>query len=340
MQALILAGGKGTRLQPLTIEVPKPVIPVGNQPFLAVQLQMLKKIGVTDIVLSLNYQPSAIRKILGDCFDSDLQINYLIEPRPLGTAGAYKFAESFLNSATLVLNGDILTDIDLRAVVEQHKKYHSVATIVLTKVENPAGYGLVEVGEDNRVANFYEKPSLDEIGRLNINTVNAGIYVLEPEVLKCVPENEKCSFEYDLFPRLLRQNENFRAFMAADNYWLDIGAPQNYLQAHYDLLNGKFKNFQVDRNHSFKASEKTEIDDLSLIGEGCVIKRRAKIINSVLGKNVVIGEDAVILNSVIWSGTEIDSQSGISDSIIGKDCRIGKNISLSGAILGNNAFLG
>lgn len=335
MQALILAGGKGTRLEPLTIEVPKPVVPLVNQPFLAAQFRLLKNIGVTDVVLSLNYQPCVVKKLLENCLDSDLRINYSIEPQPLGTAGAYRYARRFLNSAVIVLNGDILTDIDLQAVVELHKKYDSTATIVLTKVENPAAYGLVEVGDECRVRNFYEKPSLEEIERLNINTVNAGIYILEPEVLSYIPEGEDCSFEYHLFPRLLRENENFRAFTAEDNYWLDIGAPQRYLQAHYDLLKGKVKNFQISRNRKFKTSKKNEIDDLSLIDEGCVIKTGAKIVNSVLGKNVIIGENATIINSVVWSGTKIGSQSRITDSIIGMNCRIEKNKKLIGCVLGN-----
>ena len=340
MQALILAGGKGTRLKPLTNNIPKSIVPVGNRPFLERQIQLLKKIGISDIILSLNYQPAAIKKILGDGSALGVRLSYSIESVPMGTAGAYKFAEKSLKSTTVVLNGDILTDIDLGAVIEQHKKYNSTATIVLTKVENPSAYGLVEVGEDSQVLRFLEKPSLDDSNRLKINTINAGIYILEPRVLGFVPAGEKYSFEYQLFPDLLRQKEKFRAFTADDAYWLDIGTPQRYLQANRDLLNGRIKNLQINRNGNFKISSEAEIDDASLIAEGCVIKRRAKIINSVLGKDVVVEEHAIIRDSVIWSGTRINSHTNVLDSIVGNNCQIGKNVSLtSGSVLSDDSFL-
>src|SRR5438046_3148030 len=145
MQALILAGGQGTRLRPLTINIPKPIVPVGNQPFLLRQIQSLKAAGVTDITLSTGYQPLAIKKALGDGSRYGVHLRYLVEPAPMGTAGAYKFAERFLKTSTVVLNGDILTDIDLRTVTEQHERYSAAATIVLTRVENPSAYGVVEV---------------------------------------------------------------------------------------------------------------------------------------------------------------------------------------------------
>jgi mannose-1-phosphate guanylyltransferase len=340
MQALILAGGRGTRLDPLTQDTPKPVIPVGNKPFIETQIQLLKSSGIRDIILSLNYQPSAIQKILGDGSALGVNLRYLIEPYPMGTAGGYKFAESMIESTTIVLNGDILTDINLQSVIEHHQKYNSAATIVLTKVKNPATYGLVEVGENNKVSKFLEKPDPDYIQQLNINTINAGIYLLEPEILSYIPEKENYSFEYQLFPKLLNRNENFQAFVASDNYWLDIGTPERYLKAHHDLLMGRIKNFQINRYHKSGASEKSEIDEISLIDDGSVIEPGAKIINSVLGKDVFIGEDTIIQNSVIWSRTKINSQSTVLDSIIGNDCRIEKHVLLrKGTILGNNSIL-
>ena len=173
----------------------------------------------------------------------------------MGTAGAYKFAEEFLQTSTIVLNGDILTDIDLKEVCRFHEKHSATATIVLTPVENPAAYGLVEVGADDRVLRFLEKPKPEEISRLKINTINAGIYVLEPKVLSYIPKNENYSFEYQLFPALLEKAENFRAFIAEDNYWLDIGTPQRYLQAHYDLLNGRIKNLRITKTNKFIAAK-------------------------------------------------------------------------------------
>lgn len=340
MQALILAGGHGTRLRPLTLNTPKPIVPIGNEPFLLRQIQTLKDAGVTEIILSLNYQPSAIESILGDGSAIGVRFKYLIEPEPMGTAGAYKFAGSLLKTTTLVLNGDILTDININSVIEHHKKYNAVATIVLTAVENPSAYGLVQVDEEYKVLRFLEKPELEVINRLNINTINAGIYILEPNVLDYIPPKQNYSFEYQLFPHLLRERENFRAFVATDDYWLDIGTPERYIKANYDLINGKIKNFQVNRNNDFQVLNSAELDDNSCIAEGCIIKSRAKIINSVLGKDVIIEEDTIIKNSVIWHGTKIASSASILDSVVGRNCRIGKNASIrKGAIIGDNTIL-
>ncbi|HEX8288573.1 MAG TPA: NDP-sugar synthase [Pyrinomonadaceae bacterium] len=340
MQALILAGGEGTRLRPLTANTPKPIVPIGNEPFLFRQIEALKNAGVTDITLSTGYQPLAIEKALGNGASYGVHLRYLVEPKPLGTAGAYKFAEQFLETTTIVLNGDILTDIDLSAVARQHKKHSAAATIVLTEVENPSAYGLVEVGENEQVLRFLEKPKPDEISRININTINAGIYILEPEVLNCIPENENYSFEYGVFPGLLERQANFRAFVARDAYWLDIGTPERYLQAHRDLITGKIRSFKVNRAGNFNRSANAEIDDKSCIADGCIIKQNAKIINSVLGRDVVIEENAVIQNSVIWSGTRINSYTNVLGSIIGKDCHIGSNVVLAhGSVLGDKTSI-
>jgi NDP-sugar pyrophosphorylase family protein len=339
MQALILAGGEGTRLKPLTITTPKPIVPIGNEPFLLRQIESLKNAGVTEIILSTGYQPHAIEKALGDGSAYGVRLKYLVEPAPLGTGGAYKFAEAFLDTSTIVLNGDILTDVDLERVAEQHRESGAAATIVLTRVENPSAYGLVETGASGEVVRFLEKPKAEELSRIKINTINAGIYILEPKVLDLIPANENHSFEYQLFPRLLQNNENFRAFIAENNYWLDIGTPQRYLQAHYDLIAGKIRNLGGNGS-DFKKSSAAGIDDISWIAEGCVIEPNARVINSVLGKNVVIAENAVVRNSVIWSGTQINSHTNISDSIIGSHCHIGSNISLpSGAVLGDKTLI-
>ncbi|MGI9036157.1 MAG: sugar phosphate nucleotidyltransferase [Pyrinomonadaceae bacterium] len=340
MQALILAGGKGTRLEPLTINTPKSVIPLGNKTILETQLRLLKAAGIKDIILSLSYEPSIIKKMLGSGSDLGVRLNYLVEPEPRGTAGAYKFAEKFIDSTTIILNGDILTDLDLQSVINQHRSLNSSATIVLTEVENPKAYGLVELDENKNVLEFLEKPETNYKEKSEIKTINAGIYILEPHILNYIPEDENCSFEYYLFPDLLRRKESFCAYVAQDAYWLDIGTPKRYLLAHQDLINSKVKNFQINRNRNFEARKGAEIDSLSIIEDGCIISCGAKIIKSVLGKNVFIGENTIIKNSVIWSGTKIDSQSYISNSILGNNCRIGKNISLSEhTILSSNTVL-
>src|SRR6266567_2110758 len=191
MQALILAGGKGTRLRPLTVYTPKPIVPICNRPFLLYQIDTLRRAGVTDITLSLSYQPEKIEQQLSDGSEFGVKLKYTVEPQPMGTAGAYKFAEDLIREPTVVFNGDVLTDLDLKTVIRQHKERHAVATIVLTPVEDASAYGVVEAETDGRIHRFLEKPQEDEI---TCNTINAGTYILEPGVLNFIPSGENYSF--------------------------------------------------------------------------------------------------------------------------------------------------
>jgi NDP-sugar pyrophosphorylase family protein len=233
MQALILAGGKGTRLRPLTVYTPKPIVPICNRPFLLYQIDTLRRAGIVDITLSLSYQPNKIEQLLGDGSDYGVKLKYTVEPQPMGTAGAYKFAEDLIREPTVVFNGDILTDLDLKTVIREHNERQATATVVLTPVENPQSYGLVETEKDGRIRRFLEKPKPDEI---TCNTINAGTYILEPKVLDFLPAGENYSFEYGLFPDLLKREEPFYAHIPPRTYWIDIGTPERYLQVHADLL--------------------------------------------------------------------------------------------------------
>jgi NDP-sugar pyrophosphorylase family protein len=341
MQALILAGGKGTRLRPLTVYTPKPIVPLGNRPFLLSQIENLKQADITDVTLSLNYQPDKIEQVLDDGAEFGVALRYLTEPHPMGTAGGYKFAADFLKTTTVVLNGDILTDIDLNEVIEFHRTSEAVATIVLTPVENPAAYGLVKCAADGRVEEFLEKPKPEEVENLTVKTVNAGIYILEPEILDLIPANENYSFEYDLFPTLLKNKTRFFAFVANDSYWLDIGTPQRYWQAHQDLLDGKIKRiFAESKNESGDIAHTADVDKKSLIASGCVIKPGARIVNSVLDTGVYVEEKAVIENSVIWSHTRINSNAAIIGALIGRGCHIGRFAQIgAGSVLGDKTSL-
>ncbi|HYP53034.1 MAG TPA: nucleotidyltransferase family protein, partial [Pyrinomonadaceae bacterium] len=245
MQALILAGGKGTRLRPLTVYTPKPVVPICNRPFLLYQIDTLGRAGIKNITLSLSYQPSKIEQQIGDGSDYGVEIKYTVEPQPMGTAGAYKFAAELIRERTIVFNGDILTDLDLEAVLREHEERKASATIVLAPVENPSAYGLVETGGDGRVRRFIEKPKPDELDEVTVNTINAGTYVLEPHLLDYIPAGESYSFEYGLFPDLLKRGESFYAHVPAEAYWIDIGTPARYLQAHADLLAGRVRNADI-----------------------------------------------------------------------------------------------
>src|SRR5215218_3098308 len=313
MQALILAGGKGTRLRPLTVYTPKPVVPVCNRPFLLYQLDTLRRAGVTDVTLSLSYQPHKIEQQLGDGSDFGVKINYVVEPQPLGTAGAYKFAEDLIREPTVVFNGDILTDLDLKAVIREHNERQATATIVLTPVENPQSYGLVETEKDGRIRRFLEKPKADEI---TCNTINAGTYILEPKVLDFLPAGENYSFEYGLFPDLLRRGEAFYAHIPTRTYWIDIGTPERYLRVHSDLLANRVGRIHVkERRGQFDAATVAEIDDFSIIGDGCQSKPGAQASSWVLGPGGFRDLPARVEDSVIWPHTRISTTAQIVGSI-------------------------
>jgi mannose-1-phosphate guanylyltransferase len=338
MQALILAGGKGTRLRPLTVYTPKPIVPVCNRPFLLYQIDTLKRAGVTDITLSLSYQPHKIEEKLGDGSDFGVNLTYTFEPQPLGTAGAYKFAQDLLREPTVVFNGDIVTDLDLRAVIRQHDERKAAATVVLAPVENPSVYGVVETEADGRVKSFSEKPRAEEV---SVNTINAGTYILDPKVLDMIPEGESYSFEYNLFPDLLQRGELFYAHVPDNAYWLDIGAPARYLQVHHDILAGRVGGVQLKkRRGECELATVAEIDDLSLIGDDSTIKPGAQIINSVLGEGVHVEEKARIENSVVWPHTRVGAGAHLSNAVVGRGCHIGRSAQVgAGAVLGDKTSL-
>jgi mannose-1-phosphate guanylyltransferase len=338
MKGLILAGGKGTRLRPLTLNTPKPVVPVANSPFLLFQIDLMRSAGIDEIILSLSYQPRKIEDLLKDGSDYGVWIRYAVEGTPLGTGGAFKNAEEHFDSTAVVFNGDVLTDIDLAAVVAHHRKKGAVATIVLTPVENPSAYGLVETNPDGWIQRFIEKPGPDEI---TCNTINAGIYVLEPSVLKYMPKGEPYSFERGLFPTLLEHKEPVLSFISA-NYWIDIGTPQKYLEVHHDILSHKFASPRVAKSALDRGtlSGGTLVDEKSLIDQDVTIREGVRIENSVIGKNCKIDVGVHIVDSVLWSGTTIDADARIVGSLVGKGCYIGRSANLrSGVVLGDKSVV-
>lgn len=340
MQALILAGGKGTRLRPLTVYTPKPVVPFLNRPFLQYQLEILRRAQIEDITLSLSYQPNKIEDIMGDGSDYGVNLRFITEPHPMGTGGAYKYAADQIRETTVVFNGDILTDLDVAKVIEFHKSKSAAATIVLATVENPSAYGLVETGKDGEVLRFLEKPKPEQLADLKINTINAGIYILEPEILDLIPAGENCSFEYNVFPDLLAHQKSFYAYVLEGNYWRDIGNPASYLQGHYDFLSGKIKGFEIAAADKTQISHTANVDQTSIIEDECVIKPGARVINSVIGRGVLIEERAVVENSIIWSHTRVSSNAEIRGAVIGRSCHVGKNAIVSeGAVLGDKTSL-
>jgi mannose-1-phosphate guanylyltransferase len=338
MQALILAGGKGTRLRPLTVYTPKPIVPICNRPFLLYQIDTLRRAGITDITLSLSYQPNKIEQLLGDGSDHGVKLKYTVEPQPMGTAGAYKFAEDLIREPTVVFNGDILTDLDLKAVIREHNERKATATIVLTPVKDPTTYGVVETEKDGRVRRFLEKPKVEEI---TSNNINAGTYVLEPKVLDYLPKGENYSFEYGLFPDLLKRGEAFYAHIPTRTYWIDIGTPERYLQVHDDLLANRVGRIHIkDRKGQFDAATVAEIDDLSMVGDDCQIKPGAQIINSVLGQGCFVEERARVENCVIWPHTRIGTTAQLNGAIVVRGCHIGRSaVVRPGTVLGDKTSL-
>src|SRR5438045_4516683 len=211
MKAILLAGGKGTRLRPLTIHTPKPIVPSFDRPFLQFQLDLIKKVSeIDEVILSLNYQPRRIEEIFGDGGDTGLSLRYMVEPAPLGTAGAIKYAAANIRESIVVFNGDVLTEVDLAAVIALHRERKAKATIVLTPVDNPTAYGLVETDAHGNIRRFLEKPSADEI---TCDTINAGIYVLEPDTFDRIPKDTPWSIERSFFPSLVERNETFVAYV-------------------------------------------------------------------------------------------------------------------------------
>jgi mannose-1-phosphate guanylyltransferase len=341
MQALILAGGKGTRLRPLTVYTPKPIVPVLNRPLLQYQLEILRRAGITDITLSLSYQPNKIEDGMGDGSDMGVELKFFTEPHPMGTAGAYKFAADSARQPTIVFNGDILTDVDLASVIETHTSAKAEATIVLAPVDDPSKFGLAETSPKGEVLRFLEKPSPETIASLETKNINAGIYLLEPSILDRIPANQNFSFEYDVFPSLIIDRIPFFAHILKEAYWRDVGTPESYLAAHHDFLSGRIRQFfEDDEDGVSDIATAANLDSASVVGEGCVIKPGAKIANSVLGPGVHVEEKASISNSIVWAHSRISASADIESAIIGKSCYIGRNCTLRpGTVLGDKTSL-
>src|SRR5688500_8862126 len=309
MKAILLAGGKGTRLRPLTIHTPKPIVPIFNRPFLHYQIDLLKQVPeIDEVILSLNYQPRRIEEIFGDGSDAGISIRYVVEPAPLGTAGAVKYAGDKLTESVVVFNGDVLTQIDLAAVIRLHRERQARATIVLTPVENPSAYGLVETDDDGNIRRFLEKPKPEEI---TTNRINAGIYVLEPDTFDRIPSDVSWSIERSYFPSLIERNETFVAYVY-DGYWIDIGTHEKYMQVHRDIMDGRFSAAPSQDGASRYVSPQARIEEGAtvegpcFVDQGVVIKAGARIgPYTVLGKQTHVEEDARLDGAIVWSNTRV-----------------------------------
>jgi mannose-1-phosphate guanylyltransferase len=343
VQALILAGGEGTRLRPLTSTMPKPVVPLAGRPFISYMLEWLRRHGVDDVILSCGFMADGVRSVLGDGSELGLRLRYLEEPSPLGTGGALKFAEALLEERFLMLNGDVLTDLDLTAQLAQHERTGARATLALIAVEDPSAYGLVRRNGDLSVKEFLEKPSEEQI---DTNLVNAGAYVLERSVLDIMaPAGTRISIERDVFPRLV--TDGLYGYEAA-GYWLDIGTPERYMQATYDILEGNVHTELGDRledsGHTLvhgaeiagRVVAPAYVGEGARVGAGAIVGGR-----TVLGREVTIGEGAHVEGSVLLDGASVGARSTIRGAILGRGAAVGEHCHLdSHVVLGEGVKVG
>jgi NDP-sugar pyrophosphorylase family protein len=345
MKAILLAGGKGTRLRPLTIHTPKPIVPIFDRPFLHYQLDRLKQVPeIDEVILSLNYQPRRIEEIFGDGGESGLGIRYVVEPAPLGTAGAVRYAGQSLRESVVVFNGDVLTQIDLAAVIRLHRERKARATIVLTPVDNPSAYGLVETDASGNVQRFLEKPNPDEI---TCDTINAGIYVLEPDTFDRIPKDTPWSIERSFFPSLIERGETFCAHVDR-GYWIDIGTPEKYMQVHRDIMDGHYRAapFAAGASTTWispeaRVEEGVAIEGPCFIDAGVVVKTGARIgPYTVVGRQCWIEEHATLDRAILWPNCRISQDAVVRGSILARHCHVGRSALIeNGVVLGDKSVV-
>jgi mannose-1-phosphate guanylyltransferase len=339
LQALILAGGEGTRLRPLTSTVPKPVLPLANRPFISYMIDWLGRHGVDDIVMSCGFLAEEVQSVLGDG-DGRIRLRYIEEESPLDTAGAVKLAEDLLDERFWVLNGDILADFDLSAIERFHSRHEAVATIALVRVDDPSAYGLVRTDADGRITGFLEKPSPEEI---DTDLVNGGAYMLERAVLDRIEVGAPTSFERDVFPALVGAG---LCGCAVEGYWLDIGTPERYLAATFDILDGKVETSVAAGTTAggVTAASDAEVDvgaDLvapALLGSGARVEAGARVGgHAVICDGASVGHGASVERSVVLAGGSVGAGASVRGSIVGIEGRIGEGAQLRAAIVGERA---
>lgn len=328
MKAIVLVGGAGTRLRPLTFSTPKPLLPIANVAFLERQLAWLASFGVDEAVLSLGYLPEAFLDHFADERFGDVKLRFVVEHEPLGTAGGIRFAAEGIDERVLVCNGDVLTDLDLDAFVAFHESHGADATISLTRVDDPSAFGVVPTRADGEVIAFVEKPPREQVPT---NWINAGTYVLEPSVLASIPPRLNVSIEREIFPRMLERPGRLYA-MRFEGYWLDIGTPEKYLEAHRDVLAGRMglppspgasetsPGIWVEPGAVIDAT--AELVGPSLVGAAATVGAGARVEASVIGPNATVGAGATVTNSVVLAGASVPESDVIDSIVLGVDSRL------------------
>ncbi|HLO02471.1 MAG TPA: sugar phosphate nucleotidyltransferase [Symbiobacteriaceae bacterium] len=346
MRAVVMAGGEGTRLRPLTVNRPKPMVPVANRPVMEHIVRLVKQHGITEIVATLQYLPDVIQDYFGDGSDFGVAMNYSVETKPLGTAGSVKLAEHLLDETFIVISGDALTDMDLTDLIRFHKEKGSVATLALTRVDKPLEFGVVITDGSGRITRFLEKPSWSEVFS---DTINTGIYILEPEVLQLMEENQVYDWSKDIFPLLLETGRPLYGYVSRD-YWCDIGSLEQYLQANHDVLARQVRadipGEEIRRGvwlgRNVQIDPTAELEGPCAIGDGVVIRPGARVAEySVLGPNTVLDAGAEVKRSVSQHQAYIGRGADVRAAIIGKGAAIGQRASVGqGAVIGDQTNIG
>lgn len=335
MKAVVLVGGEGTRLRPLTYSTPKPLLPIANQAFLERQLAWLAGHGVTEVILSLGYLPDAFREHFPSGEFAGIRISYAIEPEPLGTAGGIRFAAEGVDERIIVCNGDVLTDLDLTALVAFHESRDAAATIALTRVEDPSAFGVVPTRDDGQVIAFVEKPPP---GQAPTDWINAGTYVLEPRVLQRIPPRLPVSIERVTFPRMLEDRAGLYA-VPSTSYWLDIGTPDKYLRGNLDVIDGRIGAVPVAGAEEVTPGVWVQADatvhpdaDLqapALVGVRAEIAAGATVRASVVGAGAMIGAGARVIGSVVLDRGEVGADAQLAAAVVGVGAVVGAGSRLS-----------
>ncbi|WP_456480284.1 sugar phosphate nucleotidyltransferase [Nautilia sp.] len=347
VKAVMMAGGFGTRIQPLTHSLPKPMLPVMNVPMMENILKKLKRSGIEEVVILLYYMPEVIKNHFKDGKKWGVKINYVLPDADYGTAGAVGFAREFLDTTFIIVSGDLVSDFDFKKIIEHHSLKNSKLTITLTSVENPLEFGIVITDEEGRIQKFLEKPSWGEVFS---NTINTGIYIIEPEILSFIPKNEPFDFSKDLFPLLMEKNIELFGYVAK-GYWRDVGNPESYREVHQDIFNGKvrfdfpyektvFKDAEV---YSFdgKIPKNIHAEGKIVIGKNVKMGKNVRLYNCVIGDNVVIGDECKIKNTVIWNDVQIGKKSVFDYCVLCNDVKIGDMVEAkAGAVIAEGCVIG
>ncbi len=346
MKAVVMAGGQGTRLRPLTSNQPKPMVPVVNKPTIQHILELLQRHGINEVVMTLAFLPRLIRNYFGDGSSFGMNIDYTVEETPAGTAGSIRLAKDLLDDTFLVISGDALTDFDLGSIISFHKERQATVTIALKSVANPLEFGVVIVDDDGRIQRFLEKPGW---GQVFSDTVNTGIYVIEPEVFDHIPEGQPYDFSHELFPKLFEMNKSLYG-VVCDGYWQDIGSLEQYVQANRDALEGKVRvtppgvrlrgNIWVAQGASLDSLD--DVEGPAVLGENVRMDTGARILShTVLGGNTVVRAGAQVGGSVLGENVYIASGAVVNGAVLGNAVEVHENAHVAeGAVVGDRSIIG